>query len=272
MKIYFLLIAFTLNYISLRGQESILKFEPNKKYELYFIDVVVREYDLENFDSIPNATVRWDRNRSFLIDDELTLNNLQTTWTGERTNEFYFCWYNYFIYVVEDGKIVDELRVNEDCRHVVSKDGVFNYSTTITDKLSKSKVVSVARIRFDSLALGRQFYMDIRNDRKIFAPAGDYDEWLKYDGEVRINAKVGNPKKTQARMERDLKKQFPREAFEIHQSGSGPDFDIYCSKNVGENLKGYKIWLRWTELTLSPITLFTTTAASIENILEKYSH
>ncbi len=275
MKIYFLLIAFTLSYISSRGQESILKLEPNKKYELYFIDVVVREYDLENFDSIPNGTVRWDRNRSFLIDDELTLNNLQTTWIGERTNEFYFCWYNYFIYVVEDGEIVDELRVNEECNHVVCKHGVFNYSKTIADKLDKSNIVSVLRIRFDSLALGRQFYRDIQNDRNIFAPAGDYDEWLKYDGKVGINTKGWSPKKIQARMERDVKKQFPNEAFKIQQSGSGPDdlsFDIYCSSNVGYNLQGYKIWSRWTPLTLSPITLFTTTPASIENILEKYTH
>ncbi len=273
MRIYFI-IGFILSCISLWGQESILKLESGRRYQLYFIDVLVRDDEHENLDSIRNGVVRWDNSNSFLINDELTLNNLQTNWIGKRTNEFYFCWYNYFIYVIEDGKIVDEMRVNEECKQVVCKRGVFNYSTTIADKLDKSKIVPVGRIKFDSIAFARQFLKNIQSDLNIFVPPVKYDEWIKYDGEIRITTSRGNVNKIQSKLEREIRKQFPNEIFEIHQSGSGPadlDYSIYCSKNIGNNLKGYKIFLGWREFDPTEITLFTTTMTSIENALKKYA-
>jgi hypothetical protein len=248
--------------------------EPGKQYQLYFIDVVMRDDENEKLDSIRNGVVRWDNSNSFLINDESSLNSLQKIWTGKRTNEFYFCWYNYFIYVVEDGKIVDEMRVNEECKQVVCKRGVFNYSTTIADKLDKTKIVSVSRIKFDSMSIGRQFNKEIKDNLNIFAPPGEYDEWITYDGYMRITTSRGNVKKIQSSIERDIERQFPNEIFKTQQSGSGPDefsYSIYCSKNVGVNLKGYKTWLPWTELEPTTITLFSTAQTSIESMLKKYS-
>jgi hypothetical protein len=240
---------------------------------LCFVDVLIRDDEHENLDSIRNGVVRWDNSNGFLISDELALNNLQTNWTGKRTNEFYFCGYNYFIYVIEDGKIVDEMRMNEECKQVVCKRGVFNYQTTIADKLDKSKGVSVARIKFDSAPVGRQFHKNIQSDTDIFVPPVEYDEWIKYDGTMGITTKRGDVNKIQRRLERDVRRQFPNDVFEIQQSGSGPDhlgYSIYCSRNIGENLKGYKIFLGWTELEPSVITLFSSTMGLIERALKKY--
>lgn len=276
MRKYFLIIGFILSYISSWGQESILKLDLGKQYQLYFIDVLVRDEENEKLDSIRSGVVRWDNSNSFLIDNELSLNTLQKTWTGKRTNEFYFCWYNYFIYVVEDGKIVDEMRVNEECKQVVCKRGVFNYENTIGDKLDRSKIVSVARIKFDSISVGRQFHGSIQKDSNTFSPPGEYDEWITYDGEmvVTVNTNRKNDKKIQNRITEDIKGQFPNEAFEIKQTGSGPDhldYRIYCSRHIGENLKGYKGWLGWHELDPTTITVFSSTMTSIENALKKYA-
>jgi hypothetical protein len=276
MRTYFLIIGFILSYISSWGQESILKLDPGKQYQLYFIDVLVRDEENEKLDSIRSGVIRWDNRNSFLIDDELSLNTLQKTWTGKRTNEFYFCWYNYFIYVVEDGKIVDEMRVNEECKQVVCKRGVFNYENTIVDKLDRNKIISVARIKFDSISVGRQFHGSIQKDSNIFSPPGEYDEWITYDGEMVVTVATNrrNDKKIQNRIKGDIKEQFPNEIFDIQQSGSGPDdlsFRIHCNRNIGENLKGYKGYLKWQELKPSTITLFSSTMTSIESALKKYA-
>jgi hypothetical protein len=276
MRTYFLILGFILTYNSSQGQESILKFEPGKQYQLYFIDVLVRDDEDEKLDSIRNGVVRWDNSNSFLLNDESSLNSLQKNWTGKRTNEFYFCWYNYFIYVVEDGKIVDEMRVNEECKQVVCKRGVFNYENTIADKLDRSRIVSVARIKFDSISVGRQFHGSIQKDSNVFSPPGEYDEWITYDGEmvVTVTTNRKNDKKIQNRVKKDIKEQFPHEAFDIQQTGSGPDhldYRIYCSRNLGENLKGYKGWLNWKELDPSVVTLFSSSKASIESALKKYA-
>jgi hypothetical protein len=272
MRKFFLIIGFVLNCILSQGQESILKLESGRQYQVVFVDVLVRDDEHENLDSIRNGFVRWDKSNSFLINDKLTLDKLQANWIGKRTNEFYFCWYNYFIYVVEDGKLVDELRVNEECKQVVCKHGVFNYATTIVDKLDKSNVVPVARISFDSVPVGRQFHANIQNESNILAPPGEHDEWIKYDGKMTITMDRRNVKKMQSRLERSIKHDFPDEVFEITQSGSGPDnidYIIYCSKNIGTNLKGYKIFIGWRELKPSVITLFAMKMNSIENALKK---
>jgi hypothetical protein len=274
MKPFLSIIALLLNCISLPAQESILKLQPGRQYQLYFIDVVLRDVEDENLDSLRNAVVHWNNNNSFLINDEPTLNSLQANWIGKRTNEFYFCWYNYFIYVVEDGKIIDEMRVNEECKQAVCKRGVFNYETTIADKLSRDKSVSVARITFDSITAGRQFHRDIQKNQDIFVPLGEYDEWIKYDGQMGIHTNRGNVKKIQSAIDKDIKKQFSNEEFGIQHSGSGRDelhFNIYCSKNIGNNLKGYKIWSEWRELKPTEIRLFSASRVSIEDELKKYA-
>jgi hypothetical protein len=261
-----------LGVFSASGQENILKLSSDKHYKIYF--VYVRLIDDEQSDTIRNQfTVTWDNEKSFLMDDKTVIDKFQNDWKGKKSNDFYFCWYDYFLYVVEEGKIVDEIRVNEECKTVVCKHGIFNYTTPILESLDKSKLISVARVRFDSVSTGRLFIKDANANPEIYVPAGEYDEWIKYDGRVAITTKDGDDEKIKANIRKAILKKFPSADLLIYRNGGGlglSDYDIYCTEEVGKNLSYFKIFMEWRALEPSDILIMSNLSASISELLKKY--
>lgn len=274
MKTCFLLTSFFLINASLLGQERILKLKPGGSYRLYFIDVSLNVDSVETIDTLKHGMVRWSNGKSFLIDEDSTISKLQTSWIGEKTNEIFFCWYDYFLFVVLDNEIVNEVHINEDCKQASFKQDVFKYFTPIGNNLKKDKTVTVAGIEFNSITTGRQFYKDIQHDSMIFIQPDANDKWTIYDGQVTLYTKHGDEAKIQAIITEDIQSQFPDELFEIEQTSWGEgelSYKVYCSSNVGYNLTGYKTFLKWQSFELPTITLFSNSKAAIQNQLRKYA-
>ncbi|MCA6367054.1 MAG: hypothetical protein IM631_18560 [Cytophagales bacterium] len=262
-----------LGFLSARGQDNILKLSPNKHYKLYFVYVRFLETGTERVDTIRSKfTITWDNDKSFLVEDNATIDKLQRDWRGKASDNIYECWYDYFLYLVEDGKIIDEIRVNEECKQVVCEHGVFDYSTPILESLSKNKLISVARVRFDSLSTGRHFIKDARANSEIYAPVGEYDEWIKYDGRATITTKSGSDKRSQAKITKQIKK-FTDSDFLTQLTGGGPGYslyDIYCNEQLGKNLTDFEVFMKWRPIEPGGILLISNSQTPINNLVKKY--
>ena len=261
------------SFLSTRGQENILKLSPDKHYKIYFVYVKYLDTGEEQIDTIKNNfTITWDNDKSFLMDDKSAIDKLQKGWKGKKSKDIYFCWYDYFLYLVEDGKIIDEIRVNEECKQVVCKHGVFDYSTPILESLSKNKLISVARVRFDSLSTGRHFIKDARANSEIYARVGEYDEWIKYDGRATITTKSGSDKRSQAKITKQIKK-FTDSDFLTQLTGGGPGYSlyhIYCNEQLGKNLTDFEVFMKWRPIEPGGILLISNSQTPINILVKKY--
>src|SRR6188768_3247522 len=132
------------------SQTKMFTVDKKSKYELYFVNVTFWENEQDWLDDNKrrdNENLKFvldlDTLRGFSIANKKVVNELSVKWLGDSTHHFLLCWYHYFIYVVKDGEIVDELRVNTECKQVVSHQGMYFYKDFSFDNLDKSNKISV---------------------------------------------------------------------------------------------------------------------------------
>lgn len=273
---HFLHIVFFICCISAYGQEPVLKLKNHKNYNLYFVNVSNPNNVNYRIDSIKNFfIVKWDDRESFRIEDRKAIEALKKSWTAKKTEEFHFCWNDYFAFVVEDDKIINELRISEKCQQVVCFDGIYKYNDPILPGLDKSNTISVARLDFKSVPFGRTFLNDAKSHDGIFIQEGSHDEWLTYDGKLTISVEHDQDTvQTADRLTQKIKNKFPQDPFKIKLSGSGPGYllyDIYCHKELEANLNEFKVDSKWVELDASTITLFSSSQQLIQELIEKHA-
>ncbi len=196
----FLTLGLVIGLSHVFAQERVLRLADDKKYEMFFVNVQFRDDRLPS-DSIQGKfIINWDRDLSFLIDDSVTIQMLKDRWVGERVDQMYGCWYDYFIYLVEDGVIVDELRVNEKCKQVITKHGIYNYSDSTTlRQIDRGKSITVADVTFESIELGRNFVNDALENQSFYVPGIDDKDWYKYGGSMIVKTKRRNIDKQEAK-------------------------------------------------------------------------
>lgn len=257
------------------AQESVLKFNDQKNYKLYIVDVSKSNNINYRIDSIKNFfIVRWDDKENFRVEDKKNIEELKKSWTAVKSEEVSFCWYDYLIYVLENDQIVDELRVSEQCRQVVSYRGAYKYANSILPGLPKNNTLSVARLDFKSVAFGRTFFKDAKTRTGISIPPGPHDEWLTYDGKLTIAVEKGDTVKTVKHLTQELQKKFPGDTFEIKPSGTGFDYllyTLYCNQTLAEKLDGLNIFSKWTELNAGTLTLLGASEKTIQNLVKEYA-
>ena len=157
-KICFILGLFLFGTASY-SQTRIFTVDKGSKYELYFVDVAIRD---TKEDSHKERALREDENlkfllnfdtvNSFVINNKKLIQEISMQWKGDSTRDFLLCWYHYFIYVVKDGEIIDELRVNTECKQVVSRHGLFFYKDFMFDKIDKKQRISLVDLDADVTA------------------------------------------------------------------------------------------------------------------------
>ena len=252
------------------AQERVLQLAEDKKYEMYFVDVAVRE------DSFPTDTVRgkftisWDRDLSFLIDDSETIQNLKNGWIGER-GQMVGCWYDYFMYLVEDGVVVDEIRINERCKQVITNHGVYNYTDSTLSQVDRSKKITVANVEFESLEFGRNFVSGVLETRGIYMPGISDKDWYKYGGSMIVKTKRRNLDKLEAKITSVIAEKFPGESFAVWFLTCNNRFcifDIYCSKKLGASMKDFEIYRNWNRFD-PRILLIGKTDVQMKELVEK---
>lgn len=273
---HYLLIIFLILSISSYGQESVLKLNKEKNYKIFFVDISNPSNTNYRIDSIKNFfIVKWDNRESFRIEDKNTLEALSQSWIAKKTEELQFCWHDYFAYVVENEKIVDELRISEKCKQVVRYNGVYKYADPILTSLDKSNTISVAWLDFKSVSFGRTLSHDAKTRAGIFMPEVPNNEWLTYDGKLTISVENGEDTlKTAELLTREIQHKFPQDSFKLKSPDSGPGYQlytIYCKKELEEKLSDFNVTSKWEELHPGTITLFSSSEKLIQDLVKKYA-
>jgi hypothetical protein len=268
----FLAIGLTFSLSFVFAQERVLKLAEDKKYEMYFVDVAIRE------DSFPTDTVRgkftisWDRDLGFLIDDPEIIQNLKNGWVGE-PGQMVGCWYDYFMYLIEDGVVVDEIRINERCKQVITKHGVYNYTDSTLSQVDRSKKITVANVEFESLEFGRNFVSDVLDTRGIYIPGLSDKDWYKYGGSMIVKTKRRNIDKLEVQITNTITEKFPNESFAVWFlvcNNRFCIFDVYCSEKLGSSMTDWEVYRNWSRFD-PKILLISKTDVQMKELIEKYA-
>ena len=239
---------------------------------MYFVDVAIRE------DSFPTDTVRgkftvsWEKDLSFLIDDSEIIQNLKNGWVGER-GQMVGCWYDYFMYLVEDGVVVDEIRINERCKQVITNHGVYDYTDSTLSQVDRSNKITVANVEFESVEFGRNFESDVLETQRIYMPGISDKDWYKYGGSMIVKTKRRNIDKLEAKITNVITEKFPREPFEVSFlvcNNRFCIFDVYCTDLLGTSLKDFEIYRGWSRFD-PRVCLMSKTDIPIKELVEKYA-
>jgi hypothetical protein len=253
-------------------KNKVLKLAEDKKYEMYFVDVKFRE------DSFPTDTIQdkfmisWDRDLSFLIDDPETIQNLKSGWVGD-PGEMVGCLYDYLMYLVEDGVIVDEIRINERCKQVITKHGVYNYTDSTLSQVDRSKKIAVAKVEFESLEFGRSFVKEALGIQGIYVPEISDKDWYRYGGSVMVKTKRRNIYKSEAQITRLITEKFPGDPFEVLFlvcNNRFCVFDVYCSEKLAAGMTDLEVYRNWSRFD-GRIVLISKTDVEMKALIEKYT-
>jgi len=276
--------------------KPILELDESKKYELYFIDVKIdtsRATYLENnaphLDSVKKKTkinstflvskktgliIKLDTIRNFRIEDQDLIINLSNKWKGKPTNEFYTCWYDYFIYLMEDNKIIDELRVNLKCEQVISSKGAFNFEGNPFESMTKRDKIYSAKIDFASVEQGRNFINDCKAINDLFFIDSDLPDWYKYDGAFYVKFPLKKRKDYENKIVENINKAYPGENFEIKISSYGLgsiSYKVYCKKNLANAANLFNSHYDFEPfLVVYPIKIFFKDLSQIQGLIDKY--
>lgn len=269
----FLAVGLTLRLSEVFAQESVLKLAEDKKYEMYFVDVAVGEESFPSDTVRGKFTVSWNSDLGFLIDDPKIIQDLKNGWVGEPA-QMVGCWYDYFMYLVENGVVVDEIRINEKCKQVITKQGVYNYTDSTLSRVDRSKKITVANVKFESLELGRKFVSDVRETGDIYMPGINDTDWYKYGASMIVKTKRRDIHKLKAKIASIITENFPSESFEVQFlvcNNRFCIFDIYCSEKLGANMTDLEVYRHWRRFD-PRILLFSRTDVEMKALVEKYAH
>ena len=260
------------------AQKQILRIDPKAKSELYFIDVSLKDDSVimaaeKMLDQTP-IRVKFDSTDSFLLSDPAAIKNISTYWKGRPTNEMYMCWYDYFIYVVENGVVKDEIRVNEKCMQAVSYHGIFDFKDLpLKPDTLKGKILKV-NIEFKSKAIGRNFI----NELKLLGAYHTINEghWYDHDGsfDIQLRSKKNWKKSDFAELEEKINKAYPNGKYSLRYSGTyrGHTYvTIDCAENFYQTFNLYSKRGEWRHHAIGRISVFSKEQAKLKQLIQKYS-
>jgi hypothetical protein len=259
-------------------QQNILKLNPHKKYKLYFVNVQLsgmeRQYQTFRREEV-ELTVFLENTGHFTVDDSLTITMLEAQWTGVLTDIGVGCWYDYFLYLLEDNVIIDEIRINDECKQVITKEGCFDYSGSPLALLNKNKNLTIASIGFNTLETGRSFVNDAKTAAGVYIPNLETAEWYAFDGEMVLKGRKNSQiEELEKKFRKKITSKFPDEAINVNVLGYWPKnslVQVHCSQAVALTFKDSKIARPWKQFDNFKIALISEADDAIKRLINEYA-
>jgi hypothetical protein len=191
----FLMGLFSTIHIDCIGQITIFKdysFEKNN----FIVAGVINE-------SEPNSIQ--ENLGEFYVDDVSILDSIKRDWVFDKPESPFACGYHYTIYVIENGKILDEFMINLECCQIVTSHGVFKFNPILITKYSsKYKRLKTKINSFKSLTEARNHFETITKDTNyIFS---ETENWFNYDGSFKLKLENTKSFKIKSNRKTELKK------------------------------------------------------------------
>lgn len=206
-----------------------------------------------------------DSTKSFLIQDQQQLLDLQSNWTGIPTNEMLWCGYDYYVYIVKDSKVEHELRVNLSCGHMVTDYGNFNFEGNPFEQLKNKIPISVITSKHETLKEGRNFVAAL--SPKIILPSHEF--WFDYDGSFNLHRDYKGKEKEQEFIER-VEQMYQNKQYYIRLTGGGAGsifYTVYADSVFYEQFE-FEQKFEWRPLKPNRITYFTENTQLLHELLK----
>lgn len=267
-----IIFCLTLTCFSTFGQQRILDSLnlDSGSYKFYFIKQLDLEGEVEplpqarQYTSKVGFEVEIDSAGNFLIADQQELLSLKSSWQGVAVDEILLCSYDYFMYVVKDNRIEQELRVNTRCGQVVADFGVFNFEGNPFDQLKNRIPVWVMSSRHKTIRAGREFISTL--DPNIIL--SEKKEWVEFDGHFQVDRPGG--KNAIREFEQLMQETYPKDGYKLKLAGAGPNsisFNVYSDSIFYQNFK-FERKGKWHLEKPSRISYFTEETDMIKELLK----
>ena len=124
MKVKFSLILILFCLVSFSQIKILGELDLTKRYEFYISSGPLILEDGKEKES-----------NDFIYTDQNVIHEIIKTWKGIKTNDYLMCGYNYYIYIICENKIIDYIKVNDECRHLIYSMGAVNIQSNPFAKL-----------------------------------------------------------------------------------------------------------------------------------------
>lgn len=190
MRLQFLFILFLLS-VSSYGQTKIFdghNFQTGN-YSLVFLDVALIEEEeviVEEYNEIQptnKPTEYVDHRLHFIIDEKHDLERIQNTWEGKPVDYQHMCWYNYFIYLLEDGIVKSEMRANFECKELLVDKVPYEFdSTLITSIIPEAEKIYKIEVTYKSIDKARSYYLQNIENSDLLMIEHYRPNWVDFSG------------------------------------------------------------------------------------------
>ena len=271
MRIQITVFLFTLSFAS-NGQQLVLdSLNWNAgEYKFYFVEKRGIEEGVEPLNPSEQKVIKRpfqfqiDSTNSFLISDQQQIEDLKSIWKGTLTDEMLLCWYDYFVYVVQNNIIKHELRVNLQCGQVVTDFGIFDFKGNPFEQLQNKIPVWVMSSKHETIRSGREFVTSL-NPNIILTKR---DEWFDYDGHFWVDRKISDGSVDE--FQQLIQNTYREEDYKIRLSGVGPGsftFTVYSDSIFYHDFQFEKKG-KWYDEKADWITYFSEKLELIEQLIE----
>ena len=240
------------------------------EYKFYFVEKRGIEEEVEPLNPterrIPELPFQFqiDSTNSFLIADQQQLQNLKSNWEGVPTDEMLLCWYDYFVYVVQNNIVKHELRVNLECGQVVTDFGIFDFEGNPFEQLQNKIPVWVMSSKHETVDSGREFIASL-NPNIILT---EKDEWFDFDGHFWVDRQRSEGSIEE--FEQLIHDTYKKQDYKLSLSGFGPNsftFTVYSDSTFHRNFEFEKKG-KWYDEKTDWIIYFSEDSELIKQLLE----
>ncbi len=182
----------------------------------------------------------------FYVDDIEVMNKLKGSWIAGGPEAAFACGYNYYLYVIKHGKIIETFAVTAaGCNTINTNEGIYSfYPERLNDhKDSFKKATLGKRTGFESVKQARQ-YMKDNPDVLMAYPYG----LPEFDGFITLDIFCGSAIDCIETIESRIKTTYKDEPFEL-QTNSLPSehmiMNLWCNKELGEKFNLFKKHKPW---------------------------
>ncbi len=240
MKTTLLYFTFLLLTASQFGNTKILKDYDFNKGGYYLLGTI--EHSDKN-------TLR-DSIGEFYTDDIALLNKFKNDWTFNKPGKKYACGYHYTVYVCREGQILESFSINLNCQEIVTDEGYFYFDPELLRQFyGKLKKPYSKSMDFTSLTEARKYIVEILADSSLIMTPSP--PWTKYEGTFQFDYECPEgskdceydsiPKKLEE-IEKEIKKAYPYENFELEERGGSLTsiiVEVKCNKSLSDKFKLY---------------------------------
>lgn len=207
----------------------------------------------------------------FYTDDIKILKAIKKEWTFKKPSPKYACGYHYEVVICKNGLELESFSINLNCNEIVSDNGYFYFETQQLRMFKDSfKKPFKKQENFTSLTAARNYRLHILKDTNlILTPT---PEWTKYEGTFQFDyecpkgskdCEYENKQKKLKDIEKEIKKTYPNENFELDERGGSLTsiiVEVKCNKTLADKFGLYKRDLefnKWEPFNLWFYTFWT---------------